>query len=150
MLKVLSPVAGHSLAVSDIPDPVFAKGLVGPGIAIRPRDGRQAAVAPVSGLLVKLLPHAYLVVSDPGNGVLVHLGIDTVHMQGEGFELLAREGEHVEAGDEIVEWDPEYVERAGRSTVCAVVVLDCDPTTVRRQRVDLDLDRGDLLFEVDC
>jgi glucose-specific phosphotransferase system IIA component len=150
MLKVLSPVAGHSLAVSDIPDPVFAKGLVGPGIAIRPRDGRQAAVAPVSGLLVKLLPHAYLVVSDPGNGVLVHLGIDTVHMQGEGFELLAREGEHVEAGDEIVEWDPEYVERAGRSTVCAVVVLDCDPTTVRRQQVDLDLDRGDLLFEVDC
>jgi PTS system N-acetylglucosamine-specific IIA component len=150
MLQVLSPVAGHSLAVRDIPDPVFAKGLVGPGLAIRPREGRQAAVAPVAGVLAKLHPHAYLVVSDLGNGVLVHLGIDTVHMQGEGFEVLAREGEHVEAGDEIVEWDPAYVERAGRSTVCAVVVLDCDPSTVTRQQVHADVDRGDLLFEEDC
>jgi len=150
ILRVLSPVAGHSLAVSDIPDPVFAKGLVGPGIAIRPRDGRQVAVAPVSGVLAKLHPHAYLVVSDIGNGVLVHLGIDTVHLQGEGFKLLAREGEHVEAGDDIVEWDPEDVEKAGRSTVCAVVVLDCDPSTVTEPLVHVDVDRGDLLFEVDC
>lgn len=150
MLRVLSPVAGHSLAVSDIPDPVFARGLVGPGIAIRPRDGRQVAVAPVSGVLAKLHPHAYLVVSDIGNGVLVHLGIDTVRMQGEGFKMLAQEGEHVEAGDEIVEWDPEVVEKAGRSTVCAVVVLDCDPSAVTQQPVHVDVDRGDLLFEVDC
>ncbi|HSE07663.1 MAG TPA: PTS glucose transporter subunit IIA [Nocardioidaceae bacterium] len=150
MLQVLSPVAGHSVAVHKIPDPVFARGLVGPGIAILPRAGRQSAVAPVSGLLVKLLPHAYLVLSEPGNGVLVHLGIDTVHMQGEGFDLIAREGDQVVAGDEIVTWDPEYVERAGRSTVCAVVVLDCDPATVTRRQVDLDLGLGDLLFEVDC
>ncbi len=113
MLRVVSPVAGHSLAVSDIPDPVFARGLVGPGTAIRPRGGRQVAVAPVSGVLAKLHPHAYLVVSDAGNGVLVHLGIDTVHMQGECFELLAREGEHVEARDEIVAWDPSQVEQVG-------------------------------------
>ena len=150
MLRVLSPVAGHSLAVSDIPDPVFARGLVGPGIAIRPRDGRQVAVAPVSGVLAKLHPHAYLVVSDVGNGVLVHLGIDTVHMGGEGFKVLAREGERVEAGDDIVEWAPEDVEKAGRSTVCAVVVLDCDPSTVTKQLVHVDVDRGDLVFEVDC
>jgi len=70
-LRVVSPVAGHSLAVSDIPDPVFAKGLVGPGTAIRPRGGRQVAVAPVSGVLTKLHPHAYLIMSDSGNGVLV-------------------------------------------------------------------------------
>jgi PTS system N-acetylglucosamine-specific IIA component len=136
--------------VSDIPDPVFAKGLVGPGTAIRPRGGRQVAVAPVSGVLAKLHPHAYLVVSDAGNGVLVHLGIDTVHMQGDCFELLAREGEHVEARDGIVAWDPSQVERSGRSAVCAVVVLDCDPSTVTQQEVDVDVERGDLLFEVNC
>lgn len=149
-MRVVSPVAGHSLAVSDIPDPVFAKGLVGPGTAIRPRAGRQVAVAPVSGLLAKLHPHAYLIISDSGNGVLVHLGIDTVHMQGEGFEVLAKEGEHVDAQDEIVAWDPEDVERSGRSPVCAVVVLDCDPEDVTQEAVDVDLERGDVIFEVNC
>jgi PTS system N-acetylglucosamine-specific IIA component len=150
MLRVLSPVAGHSCAVSDIPDPVFSRGLVGPGRAIRPRPGRQKAVAPVSGLLMKVHPHAYLVLADSGEGVLVHLGIDTVHMQGEGFEVLASEGEQVVAGDEIVSWDPTEVEESGRSPVCAVVVLDCDPREVTEQAADLDVEQGDLLFEVGC
>jgi sugar PTS system EIIA component len=150
MLRVGSPVAGHIRAVSEIPDPVFAKGLVGPGLAVCPVRVPQKAVAPVSGVLAKLHPHAFLVVSDSGNGVLVHLGIDTVHLQGRGFELLAREGEHVEAGDEIVAWDPRAVEEAGRSAVCAVVVLDCDPADVRRQQLHVDVDRGELLFEVNC
>jgi PTS system N-acetylglucosamine-specific IIA component len=150
MLRVLAPVAGHSLAVRDVPDPVFARGLVGPGLAIRPRDGRQVAVAPISGTLAKLHPHAYLIVDESGNAVLVHLGIDTVHLQGAGFELLVKEREQVEAGAEIVSWDPAEVERAGRSTVCAVVVLDCDPATVGRQQVDAEVERGHLLFEVEC
>lgn len=150
MLQVLSPVAGHSLAVSDIPDPVFAKGLVGPGTAVRPLPGRQVAVAPVSGALMKLLPHAYLVLHESGHGVLVHLGIDTVRMQGEGFELLRQEGDHVEAGEEIVTWDPGQVEASGYSAICPVVVLDCDPGGVRRQAVDVDVAKGEWLFEVVC
>lgn len=150
MLRVLSPVTGHSLAVSDIPDPVFSRGLVGPGGAITPRPGRQSAVAPVAGVLVKLHPHAYLVLNDTGYGVLVHLGIDTVHMQGDGFELLRREGDHVEAGDEVVTWDPALVEQSGRSPVCAVVVLGCDPAIVLHEGVDVDVEKGEPLFEVDC
>lgn len=150
MLRVVSPVAGRSLEVSEVPDPVFAKGIVGPGIAIEPRRTRQTAVAPVSGRLAKLHPHAYLIVSDEGRGVLVHLGIDTVHLQGEGFELLAREENRVEAGEGIVSWDPGEIERAGRNAVCAVVVLDCDPEDVTHRRVHVDVDQGDLLFEVDC
>ena len=150
MLKVVSPVAGRSLAVTEVPDPVFARGLVGPGIAIQPSRTRQTAVAPVSGTLAKLHPHAYLIISDEGCGVLVHLGIDTVHLQGEGFDLLARQEEHVRAGDGIVAWDPGEIERSGRNAVCAVVVLDCDPDEVHNSRLHLDVDQGDLLFEVDC
>ena len=150
MLRVLSPVAGRSLAVSDIPDPVFARGLVGPGVAIEPRNGRQASVAPIAGVLTKLHPHAYLIVDDDGHGVLVHLGIDTVRMQGDGFELLARERDRVAAGDQIVGWDPERVTGAGYSPVCAVVVLDCDPGTVSQMAVDVDVELEELLFEVDC
>ena len=150
MLRVLSPVTGHSVAVSDIADPVFAKGLVGPGVAITPRSGRQCSVAPITGTLTKLHPHAYVVVDGRGHGVLVHLGIDTVHLQGAGFELLACENDEVRAGDEIVRWDPAYVEKAGHSPVCAVVVLDCDPADVRQCAVGVDVEVDELLFEVDC
>lgn len=146
---MFSPVAGHVLAVSDIPDPVFAKGMVGPGRAIAPLPGRQVAVAPMAGTLVKLHPHAFVVHDRAlGKAVLVHLGVDTVHMQGEGFELLVGEGVHVEPGDAIVSWDPAVVEAAGHSPICAVVVLDCDPDTVLKHRVDLDVAKEDLLLEV--
>lgn len=150
LLQVRSPVAGHSLAVSDVPDPVFAGGLVGPGVAITPRAGHQASVAPISGRLTKLLPHAYLIVDEAGRGVLVHLGVDTVHMQGEGFVLLASENDQVAAGDRIVEWDPDRVRQAGHSPVCAVVMLDCDPATVTAQAVGVEVEFEQLLFEVDC
>jgi PTS system N-acetylglucosamine-specific IIA component len=143
-------MAGHSLKVDDIPDPVFAAGLVGPGVAIRPEPGRQTAGAPISGRLVKLHPHAYVVVDETGQGVLVHLGIDTVRMQGDGFELLAEEGTTVAAGDAVVVWDPAYVEASGRSAVSAVVALDCDPAVVHHLPVDVDVSPGDLLLEVEC
>src|SRR5690348_7946646 len=77
MVQVLAPVAGLRQEVSNVPDPVFAQGIVGPGAAISPHHGKQCAVAPIDGTLVKVLPHAFLVLSDRGPAVLVHLGIDT-------------------------------------------------------------------------
>jgi sugar PTS system EIIA component len=123
-MRVVAPVTGTSREVSDVPDPVFSSGMVGSGLAIDPVASAQTAVAPVSGRLVKLHPHAYLVVTDEGVGVLVHLGIDTVTMRGEGFSLLATEDTRVEAGQPVVGWDPAYVAETGRSPMCAVVVLD--------------------------
>lgn len=150
MLRVMSPVAGKSLAVSDVPDPVFARGLVGPGVAILPRGGPQRAVAPISGKLVKLHPHAYVIVASSGEGVLVHLGVDTVHMAGDSFQLHANESDQVETGDAILTWDPDYISGTGRSAVCSVVVLDCEPTAMREHAVGVDVTPKDLLFEVDC
>ncbi len=150
MFEVRSPVAGRSLAVSDVPDPVFARGLVGPGLAITPRPGNQRAVAPVPGTLVKVHPHAYVVLTESGHGVLVHLGIDTVHMHGDGFRLHATENDQVRAGDQVVSWDPTHVEGTGRSATCAVVVLDCDPDILRLHAVDTEVEANQLLFEVHC
>jgi PTS system glucose-specific IIA component len=150
MLQVWSPVTGTSLAVTDLPDPVFARGMVGPGVAIRPHPGRQAALAPVPGSLVKMLPHAFIVRTDTGYAVLVHLGVDTVQMHGAGFEALAREGDDVSAGDEILTWDPAAVEAAGHSPVCAVVVLDCEPELLDALAVGVDVEPKQLLFEIVC
>jgi PTS system glucose-specific IIA component len=123
-LVVLSPVAGQVLPLSDVPDLVFAEAMVGPGVAVEPDQGRGTAVAPVAGRLVKLHPHAFVVLTGSGRGVLVHLGIDTVELRGEGFELLVGEGDEVEVGTPVVRWDPGAVREGGRSAICPVVALD--------------------------
>ncbi|RYU10761.1 PTS sugar transporter subunit IIA [Nocardioides iriomotensis] len=150
MTRVLSPVAGVRQDVSTTPDPVFATGLVGPGAAILPAPGTQEARSPVDGVLAKLYPHAFVVVTDSGPGVLVHLGMDTVRLNGDGFEVLAAEGDRISAGDPVVRWDPSYVERAGHSAVCAVVVLDCPFPARSLGEPGSTVATGSLLFEVDC
>ena len=121
---VLSPVRGRAVRMEDVPDPVFAQLMVGPGAAVDPPREVVDAVAPVSGTVLKVLPHAFVILTADGLGVLVHLGIDTVTMRGDGFSLLATEDARVEAGQPVVGWDPAYVARSGRSPMCAVVVLD--------------------------
>ncbi|MFF5258591.1 PTS glucose transporter subunit IIA [Actinomadura viridis] len=124
MTRVLSPIRGRAVGLSGVPDPVFAQAMVGPGTAIDPDREPGTALAPVSGKIVKLHPHAYVVVDEEGHGVLVHLGVDTVQLKGEGFELLAAEGDTVTAGQPLVRWNPGVIEAGGRSPVTAVVALD--------------------------
>jgi sugar PTS system EIIA component len=125
---------------------VFSGEMVGPGVAVDPPAGPVEAVSPVDGRLVKLHPHAFVVLTAEGAGVLVHLGIDTVQLDGRGFELLAAEGDDVRAGQPIVRWDAAAVAAGGRSAVCPVVVLDTSPDMVRDKRTDGDVTIGDVLF----
>lgn len=146
-LTVVSPVAGRAMPLAEVPDPVFSAALVGPGVAVDPPRGqRMIAVSPVAGKIVKLHPHAYVVQTPDGAGVLVHLGIDTVQLAGEGFQLVAVEGAEVAAGDGIVEWDPAAVEAGGRSPVCPVVALDTSAEALSDLRDSGELAAGDPLF----
>ncbi|GIG25326.1 PTS sugar transporter subunit IIA [Cellulomonas denverensis] len=132
-LSVLAPVAGTVVALADVDDPVFSGEIVGPGLAIEPdpvAGGR--VVAPVAGTVVKMHPHAFVLATDDGKGVLVHLGINTVQMGGEGFTLHATEQDRVEPGQVLVEWDPAAVTASGRPAVCPVIALDADPSAVER------------------
>ena len=130
-LRVLAPVPGRVIPMGDVPDPVFAGSLVGPGAAVDPSRTSQRVVAPVGGRIAKLHPHAFVVVTGDGRGVLVHLGIDTVQLKGVGFRLIAAEGDEIEAGTAIVEWDPAVIEGGGRSPVCPVVALGAAADDVR-------------------
>ncbi len=150
MVSILSPVSGVRYDVAQMPDPVFAAGLVGPGAAITPHPGKQTALAPIDGRLAKLHPHAYVIVSDEGPGVLVHLGIDTVHMNGDGFTQLVSEDDHVLAGDEIIRWDPDLVEDSGRSATCAVVVLDCPFPARALSESGTEVEAAEPLFAIEC
>ncbi len=121
---VLTPVAGRGVPLHDVPDPVFAQGMVGYGAAIDPPRGVVEAVAPVSGKLLKLLPHAYIVLTPDNVGILVHLGIDTVKLNGEGFTAHVSQGDDVTAGQLVITYDVPAVEAKGLNPIVPVVVMD--------------------------
>ena len=106
-LTVRAPAAGRVVALDDVPDPVFSRRLIGPGLAIDPnRTGREgsdtAALAPITGTLSKIHPHAYVIVSPEGRAVLVHLGVDTVELDGKGFTVRVAAGDRIRAGDPVI------------------------------------------------
>lgn len=171
-LIVGSPVAGRVVAMRDVPDPVFAESIVGPGLAIDPDpELGERVVAPCAGVVVKLHPHAFVLlapsaqevgpdasddeattpVSGPaaGRGVLVHLGIDTVQLKGAGFTLLVAEGDTVTAGQELIAWSPATVSDGGRSPLVPVVALDLGPRGLEELvRPGARVQAGDPLFQL--
>ena len=121
---VQAPVAGRAVRLEDVPDPVFSQGMVGYGAAVDPPRGVVDAVAPVSGRLLKLMPHAYIVMTSDNVGVLVHLGLDTVALKGEGFRTHATQGDEVSAGQLIITYDVPAIEAKGLNPIVPVVVMD--------------------------
>jgi PTS system glucose-specific IIA component len=122
--SVLAPIAGRAVPLQDVPDPVFSQGMVGYGAAVDPPRGVIDAVAPVSGKLLKLLPHAYIVMTQDNVGVLVHLGLDTVTLNGEGFTAHVAQGDAVTAGQLVITYDVPSVAAKGLNPIVAVVVMD--------------------------
>lgn len=131
-LAVTAPLAGTLTALAEVPDPVFAGQLIGSGAAIEPLPdaGTVDVVAPISGKLVTLHPHAFIVVAESGVGVLVHLGIDTVTLGGDGFTVHVAEGDDVMAGTPIVTFDAARVRERGLSAICPVVVVESPADSV--------------------
>ncbi len=127
---IVAPVQGRPVALKDVPDATFASGLVGYGLAIDPPRGVVDAVAPVAGSIMKLWPHAYVVLTDDQVGVLVHLGIDTVQLDGEGFTAHVAEGDRVEVGQPIITYDVPAVEATGRNPIIPVLVMERQPDSI--------------------
>ncbi len=148
-VQVLAPCPGRVVAMSDVPDPVFAEEMVGPGVAIEPEPGRATVVSPIAGKVVKVLPHAFVVLGD-GVGVLVHLGINTVRLEGEGFEVLATQGSEVAAGDPMITWDPSSLPPTASgqdvSPIVPVVLMDAPKGSVTSDAIGGSVAAGDVLF----
>mgnify|MGYP000930601365 FL=1 len=128
---VRSPVTGVVVALDDVPDPVFSGRIVGPGVAVIPDHAGGddvSALAPISGTVSKIHPHAYIITDDNGRSVLVHLGLDTVGLGGNGFTLLVAEGEAVDAGQPAITWSPAQIEADGLNPIVPVIALEGDET----------------------
>ena len=122
--EILSPLAGTVVALSDVPDPVFGKGIMGPGIAVEPSG--DTAYAPGAGTVIAAQPtgHAYGILLDTGVEVLIHVGLDTVKLKGEGFDVHVAKGDRVTAGTPLVTFDRAVIEAAGYPLITPIVVLN--------------------------
>jgi PTS system N-acetylglucosamine-specific IIC component len=127
---ILAPVQGRAVPMSQVPDPTFAQGIVGHGAAIDPPREIVDAVAPISGKVLQMFPHAYIIVSDDNVGVLVHLGLDTVQLNGEGFTRHVSVGDRVVVGQPVITYDVPAVVAAGRNPIVPVVVMEKKPEDI--------------------
>jgi sugar PTS system EIIA component len=147
MMRVLAPISGRAVPLAEVPDEVFAEGMAGQGCAIVPEASGEA-VAPVSGVLVKLFEggHAFGIATDGGIEMIVHLGLDTIELRGKGFERIATEGERVEAGQPIVRFDLDEIRAGDYDPVTPVLVTNDEDHPVTGVRTG-EIQAGELLFE---
>ncbi|TCI71142.1 PTS beta-glucoside transporter subunit IIABC [Exiguobacterium sp. SH0S7] len=122
--QILSPLAGNVVKLSSISDAAFSSGSLGQGIAIEPTEGRL--VAPVSGTVSALFPthHAIGITTETGAEVLIHIGMDTVQLEGKHFKAHVTQGEFVEKGQLLIEFDIEAIKRSGRALTTPVIVTN--------------------------
>jgi len=119
---LVSPADGDVIELSEVPDEVFSQKMAGDGIALVPRS--NTFIAPVAGTITKIFAtnHAFSIQTKSGMEVMVHIGLDTVELQGEGFKRLAQEGENVIAGKPIISADLEFIESKGKPIITPIVL----------------------------
>lgn len=129
---VRAPFTAHVLPLSEVPDPVFASGVVGDGRGLLPEADVTCVTvhSPINGVVTKLKSHAAIITSTRGPSILIHLGIDTVGLRGRGFAPLVEEGDIVDAGTPLIHWDLGPVREAGLSPCVPVIVVNPAGTTV--------------------
>ncbi|WP_211481640.1 PTS sugar transporter subunit IIA [Arthrobacter alpinus] len=122
--QIFAPAAGTVMALADVPDPVFASGAVGEGFAVDPSEGNF--VSPVDGELILLAKtlHAFAVRTDAGAEILVHVGMDTVKLKGEGFTAHRAKGDRIKQGDVVVSCDLAQMAPLVPSMVTPVLVTN--------------------------
>ncbi len=123
---IVSPTNGELLEITKVPDEVFSTKMMGDGFAIKSTDG--IIVSPVDGKVGVIFEtkHAVIIESKEGKEVLIHLGIDTVNLKGEGFEVFVNVGDEVKAGDKLVKMDLTFIEANAKSSISPVIFTNLE------------------------
>lgn len=126
LVEIASPLSGQVKELSQATDPVFAQGVMGQGVLIEPSQGEL--LAPVDGVVSVLFPtkHAVGIVSDQGVEMLMHIGMDTVNLEGKGFTAHVSQGDRVKAGDKLISFDIDLIKDAGYVTETPVIITNQD------------------------
>ncbi|WP_332691258.1 PTS sugar transporter subunit IIA [Halalkalibacter lacteus] len=123
---VHAPLTGKLVAVEDVPDPTFGQKMMGDGVAIEPTEGK--VVSPVAGEIMQVFPtkHAIGIKTLGGVELLIHIGLETVNMKGEGFTTHVKEGDKVQVGDALVDFDLPLIKEKAASTITPIIITNMD------------------------
>lgn len=148
-LIIHSPLNGRAGSLSLVPDDKFSSMMLGKGACIFPKDG--LVCSPEDGYVELLFDtcHAVGIKTEEGIGLLIHCGVDTIKMQGKGFEAFVQQGQAVKAGDPLIKIDLGLVRENGFDAVTAVVDMDIQDNQSIRVLADGDVKVGDPLFSID-
>ncbi|OOM81925.1 glucose-specific phosphotransferase enzyme IIA component [Clostridium puniceum] len=123
-IVIYSPIKGKIVDISEVPDSVFSDKMMGEGIAVIPED--NIICSPVNGYVAQIFKtkHAILLKSSDDLEIIIHIGLETVNLNGEGFEVLINEGEDVTIGKELIKVDLEFMKNKGINTITPVVIIN--------------------------
>lgn len=146
-ISVVAPLSGTIKSLEEVPDPVFSQKMMGDGIAIVPDNGK--VVSPVDGEIMQLFPTKHAVGIKAANGaeLLIHIGLETVSMKGEGFEAHVSEGSKVQAGDPLITFDVSLVEEKAKSTITPIILTNGDDMgeLVKKDGTKVEAGSGEIL-----
>ncbi|GGJ88352.1 PTS system glucose-specific EIIA component [Lentibacillus kapialis] len=126
--EIYTPVNGKIVQLEEVPDPVFSQKMMGDGIAVKPSEGK--VYAPVEGEVIQIpeTKHAIGLRANDGTEVLVHIGLETVSLEGKGFTISVSTGDNVSVGQPLMEFDLEYVRENASSDVTPIVITNAQET----------------------
>ena len=145
---VYAPLAGETVAISEVPDPTFSSGAMGNGIAIKPTDGKVCS--PVNGTVDMMFDtgHAVTLVSDNGIEILIHVGLETVGLEGKPFQVKVQNGQKVKQGDILMIADLAAIEAAGLPTITPVLICNTDDYTTFNTTTGKAVTNADVVIEL--
>jgi sugar PTS system EIIA component len=141
-IKLLAPITGKAVDLNEVPDPVFSEKMMGDGLAIVPEDG--IVVAPVDGEVIQVFPtkHAVGIRAKTGAEILIHIGLETVSLKGEGFETHVKQGDQVKAGDKLVSFDMGIISEKAKSTITPIIITNTDQASSLEKLTESNVERG--------
>ncbi|WP_017470335.1 glucose-specific PTS transporter subunit IIBC [Amphibacillus jilinensis] len=145
-IDMTSPMTGEALSIEEVPDQVFSQKMMGDGFAIKPTEGK--VVSPVDGKILNIFPtkHAIGIQADNGLEILIHIGIDTVKLEGNGFTQVAEEGQTVKKGDLLMEIDLDYISEHATSTVTPIIFTNLEEgKTVEVQQGEIEMNQAEFV-----
>ena len=141
-----APMAGAAVPVTEVPDPTFAEGLLGDGIAIIPTDGKVYAPCDATVEMMFTTGHAVSLTTETGAEILIHVGLETVGLEGKPFTIHAANGDKVKKGQLLIEVDLEAVKAAGLPTITPMLICNTDDYPTFNTFVGKDVTNGDVVI----
>lgn len=146
---LVAPVKGKAVALSEVNDPTFSEGLLGNGVAIIPSESK--IYAPCDGKIEMVFDtlHAVNMISDFGAEILIHVGLDTVKLKGDGYESHVNQGDEVKKGDLLLTVDLDKLKSAGFDTITPMIICNTDDYAEVTPNINLDVNVGDTVVSVE-